>query len=1174
MATVQRKKATSRTGDAAPAQLKPRRLKWKLLLLTLVVGCVLLLAAGPTLVVCGPWRDALIGWCLADLRGQVSTGDASLGWFSPLEVSQLAVADPQGQPVLAVSSLQTEKSLLGLLLQPGDLGKVTLNGAQIELVLRDDGSNLEEMLAAWLTTPPPASSRQVGLELDIHDARLAIHDTSSGQQCVIDSLAMHAAVPNKPGQPLEATVNGTIRHNGRSGPLTLKISNTPGQGTGEQQAASSGSLTLNVKEFPLAVCQAIVCRGLPHSKLAGTLAADLTCQWDAGDHGHARRAAAGQVDIAALAVGGPWLAGDRLALDKLTIPCQAVWAGNRLDIRRLQAVCDIGQIKAQGTLLEPEKAITVDSLAGLIAVLDGSSGNLSGNIDLAKLANLLPRAVGLKKGLRLTAGSLAWQLNGQDSGGSPSYSGTIDASKLVAQHEGRQLTWDSPLHASFAAHGQGAATVLDQLECQADFVQVSGQGNSRQLQLSGKFDLGRLDEQLGQFIDFGANRIDGQGTFSANYQRDAATAFSAAAQFNLDQLQLMAGGKPWVDQPWAVQAQLKGQLPAGKAWQIDAADLNAQLGSDQAEVKLTHGISGPMAACQVPLTARIAGSAASWLARLQACTGALPDYAAAGQIELQLAATCSPDAIKVDSALLTSQPLEVRGPLFAMEEAEARVEASGALDLGQQRAAGWKARLQTTSFSADLADGTLAWAAGQPGASGTLAFAGDLSRLQNALGLAAGYWRLGGNINGKGSLRQSGARSSIDASATIDNLIASPARGQVVAGGKVELTLKGDYDNAADVLRLAACNVASADIVLAAAGTIQHAATRPNLDLKGRYEYDLAVLTALLQPKFGSNIQLTGREAREFRLQGPLIAAANADGTAPDAPAANGGVTAHAHSPAALLSGQASLGWQAASLYGFNLGPTALEAQLAGGMLRLVPAQLPVNGGSVNLGGQVQPLSAAGVFTLQPGVVVDHVQITEKLGHPGLMFVLPMASRSQVQGQVSVAIGNCQVPLANPQAGDVSGQLTIHELELIRGPFMQELSGLLDRNEPAQLAQNSVVPFRMVQGRIYHEGLQLKLHEITVRTYGSVGLDQSLAIMAEVPLPLHWLPEGAATDALKQKTIHVPIGGTLAKPQIDRGEVERLAGQAVREASEAVLRNGIAKPLERLLGPLKSQGEN
>ncbi|HWC88767.1 MAG TPA: hypothetical protein VG433_03910, partial [Pirellulales bacterium] len=553
---------------------------------------------------------------------------------------------------------------------------------------------------------------------------------------------------------------------------------------------------------------------------------------------------------------------------------QAVWEGNRLDVSRLQATCDVGQFSAEGTLLEPQQVAAITSVADLAGALSGSSGEVAGNIDLAKLARLLPRSIGLKSGVQLTAGSLSWQISGKDIGGQPSYSGTVDASKLVAQAKGRQLTWESPLHASFAAHGKGRAAVLDQLQCQSDFVALTAQGDVHSLQASGKYDLGRLCDQLGQFVDLGTRRIDGQGAFSANYQGDAAGAFNAAAQFNLDQFQMTVAGNPWTDQAWTLAAQVNGRLPAGKPLSVNAAQITGQFGSDQVSVKLAPGPVTVMPdGVFIPIVAHVTGQAGTWLTRAQALGGVLPGVAAAGQIDLQVSARCSQTpTIIIDSAVLTSQPLEFRSPQLALEESEGRLEASGRVELAGRSASGWKARLQTTSFSADLADGAYAWAPGQQGLSGAVDFAGDLVRLQNSLGLTGGAWRVGGMLSGKGTIRQSGSASAIDMTAGIDNLIGSPAQGQAIAAGKVALAVKGDYDRAADTLRLAACNLSCPLMVFEASGTIQQAASRPTVDLSGRWEYDLETLTALLQPKFGNNIQLSGHEARSFRLQGPLVA--------------------------------------------------------------------------------------------------------------------------------------------------------------------------------------------------------------------------------------------------------------------------------------------------------------
>lgn len=1151
MATVERDRKSTRGARAAPRQQsRPRR--FRLLVLGIAIGGMLPIAALPTLITCRPWCNSIASRFVAGSGARVSIGSVSLGWFTPLSASQITVTDPAGQPIATVASLKTEKSVLGLLGRRNDLGKILIDGFEANVVLREGGSNVEDLLAPWLYGPQTKSPLPIAFDLELQNGRVSIEDTVSKQKFTLDNLSVSAAGALDGSKPLDATVAAALQYNGGSSPLKFKLAGAAA--AADAQSASSPVLSVAVQQVPLSVFQSIVGRRLPGTSLSGMLTCKLDCQADLDTRGQWRRTITGQLDIAKLSVGGPWLAGDRLSVEKLNAPVELVWQQARLDIRRLQLASDLGELKLLGSVPEPAKALGATSAAELLSALDGSSAELSAAIDLAQLAQQIPHAIGLKPGVQLTAGSATCQIKAQDLKGSANYTGTLDIAKIVAQHDGRELAWDAPLHARFAAHGEGRQMVVDQLDCESDFLEISGQASAGAMQASGKFDLGRLCDRLGQFVELGTRRMDGQGSFSAELRSDSEGAFAGTGQLKVERLQANIAGTPWTDGPWSIDAQLKGQHDANKPFRIDTAQLTGQLGADQVSARLNDPAQGPLAEMRLPLTVHVSGQLETWLARGQVLGIALPGIAASGQMDLQASAVCSPQAITIQSAVLTCEPLAIRSAAVSLNEAEARLEAVGRVDLQTSRCEGCKADLQTTSFSVELAEGGACWAAGKVGASGTVGFAGDLARLQNSLGLAD-KWRVGGVVNGKAVIQEGESANSADVSARIDNLVASPAQGKVISAGAVQLAIKGDYDRNADTVRLAICNLSSSLAQLEASGSVEQASTAPKVDLSGRWEYDLQTLTALLQPKFGNNIQLSGREARTFRVQGPLAAVA-----APP-PAAN------------MLTGNASFGWEAANLYGFQLGPAVLEAQLTGSALRLTPAQLAVNGGQVNVAGQVQPLSPDGVFTLPPGVVVDHVQIAEKLGHPGLMFVLPMASRSQVQGQVSVAISNCQLPLGRPEAADVSGQVTIHELELIRGPFMQELAGLLNRNEPAQIAQNSVVPFRMVQGRIYHEGLELRLREMTVRTYGSVGLDRSLAIMAEVPVPLAWLPQGIGPEALKQRTIHVPIGGTLDHPQLDHREVERLAGEFLRNASENVLRGAIAKPLQRLLGPLEKPAE-
>ncbi|OHB85765.1 MAG: hypothetical protein A2V98_23275 [Planctomycetes bacterium RBG_16_64_12] len=108
----------------------------------------------------------------------------------------------------------------------------------------------------------------------------------------------------------------------------------------------------------------------------------------------------------------------------------------------------------------------------------------------------------------------------------------------------------------------------------------------------------------------------------------------------------------------------------------------------------------------------------------------------------------------------------------------------------------------------------------------------------------------------------------------------------------------------------------------------------------------------------------------------------------------------------------------------------------------------------------------------------------------------------------------------------------------------------------------------MVDGRVYHKDLEFVFPDLVIRTYGSVGLDQSLAITAEMPIPPKWLGNDALVNsALRDQLMRVPIGGTLSKPKIDQKALDRLSQQFLQKAARNVLEDGLNRGFERLFGP-------
>ena len=104
----------------------------------------------PGIVVHTPLLHWILGKATADLNGSVTVDSASLGWLSPVAVEGVEVKDAKGEPCCRCRAWPAIGRWLAIVCNYTNLGQFTLDGPKLSLVLRDDGSNLEDLLAKYL----------------------------------------------------------------------------------------------------------------------------------------------------------------------------------------------------------------------------------------------------------------------------------------------------------------------------------------------------------------------------------------------------------------------------------------------------------------------------------------------------------------------------------------------------------------------------------------------------------------------------------------------------------------------------------------------------------------------------------------------------------------------------------------------------------------------------------------------------------------------------------------------------------------------------------------------------------------------------------------------------------------------------------------------------------------
>ena len=275
-------------------------------------------------------------------------------------------------------------------------------------------------------------------------------------------------------------------------------------------------------------------------------------------------------------------------------------------------------------------------------------------------------------------------------------------------------------------------------------------------------------------------------------------------------------------------------------------------------------------------------------------------------------------------------------------------------------------------------------------------------------------------------------------------------------------------------------------------------------------------------------------------------------------------------------------------MQGVTIGAGDIDAKLAGGKVEFAPMDVPVSEGRVLLAPTVLLDRSPMLVTLPAGPLVDRVRISPQMCTGWFKYIAPLvADATAAQGTFSVSLDRAAIPLDVPSAGEVEGVLEIHTAQIGPGPLSQQLlllaaqiKAIADGNllgaptAPTErwldLPQQRIA-FRMAENRVYHEGLQMSAKDVVIRTSGSVGTDQTIALIAEVPVRDEWLSRSQHLAAFRGQSIKIPIHGTLTNPKLDQNALTQITQQAVTGAANQYIQGGV-KQLDSELNKQLNRG--
>jgi translocation and assembly module TamB len=1097
--------------------------RWKRRLLLVIV----LLAAGawfaPFIASQTGLHNRAAREALADFRGSVEIGSASLGWFSAVELRDVVVKDAQGRTLLAAPKITSTKSLADLLRDRSDLGEFAIEQPVIEIICTNGSSNLEESITSFLKDESPPAPSRTAISVKVSGGTIVLYD--AGSQSKFESVNASIRVPASRD---EAVALG-VRTTSSGGTLAAEIS------LGDKNTAR-----LTAGAWPLEAISPFVKRAEPTTTVAGKLTTDLKLAWS---HDDKRLSASvdGTASVRDLNLGGSWLQGDRLKLAAAELPIKAEVIGRKIRVERADLKCDVGALSAAGSFNADEPS---DKL------FDQPGVKFNGEIDLAKLATLLPKLLRVRDGTTIREGKVVLNLASQTTPNGTMWDGSVRTSALKAERGGKPIDWPEPLTVEFTGRvPAGHLPTFDKLVCRSDFIAINAKGSPESFRGAANVYLDRLSARLGEFVDLRGAKLAGEAAAWVVASRAPDGPFKCDGGIELKQFAFTDGTHRGINEPaLSLKASAAGLWPPHGSIRVDSGSLTITAGPDTAEIKLLEPIPDVRQPASGKLSTKITGDLGRWMARVRGFVR-IPAYNFGGQTTAMGSVRFDRDLIAVDRLTIGIEGARFRGAGLDLDEP--RLDASAALTI--QSSAIEFANFRIASQVLNLADGKLTIetpADGNSAVSGGGQVITDLSRLGRTLKLQSdpkGSDALHGRGSGPIRFRWQGDATTFAGTLDVRDFAYGDSKTTGISEAQLKLDIDARYDQTPDRLTLNHAKVERSGLAVDAKGFLAKFDSSLDVALGGTIAYDLAKLSPELRTSLGGNFQAAGQGSRPFTVSGSL-----GSGTL-----------------FAKLNAGAGLGWDSIQAYGFDVGKSEFTVKLAGGQAVISPIYATFGGGKCGIEPSLRldPQPAELVFARRP--IIDRAKLTPAVCASALGYALPViANSAQASGEISAAIDDNHIPLADMKKAVVKGRLVVHKATIGPGPIIAEIMKLTGSTSTTMtLANDMTVPVRIEGGRVYHENLAVTVNGYTIKTSGSVGFDGSLSMVADVPIP-GTLPGLKNNPVLKKavegKIVKVPLAGTVAKPVVDHAAFQAAVASLAKDAMKGIGKDLLNKELERL----------
>lgn len=1174
--------------------------RWLYALLAIVTLVLFL----PNIVTMLGLQQQAVNMFAGDIDGELKIGRMTAGWFQPVTIRNVSLFDRDGQAVLSIAEIKSSRRLWSLL-RTDDYGHFDIKQPVVSLHLKKNGSNLEDVLAAFITPEKPDASLQPTptgngstpaptplpkVSLRVIDGAATLTSETSREAWSIDQLeaAVQLVTDHAAGETaLQCRVTefspdaGGTQIPQSSGNLSLSAEIDGGQPDADHTKLKFASVQANVdsSQLPLSIISPLAERFIGAMEVRGNLdcqlaaACDLTATTIAAD--------VAKLNVSQLQIASPELLGtDRFQIRNALATGKINLSPQTLSADAFEFRTDVGYLQANGNF-----GFAQLNSAAAGTQLPGGDFRMDGELDLASLMKMLPATFHTHEDLQVETGSANFHVRSRQR----QLMLNLDLANLKARRSGQEIVWREPVRVVADVSDASGQLMLKNFQCLTDFITVQGNAGFTEGVFEVKGDLAMLTKRIGQFVDLQQMETGGtlDGKFGWQLKPGSQLNLGGATgvqpidvigNFAIDQpLIRMPGVADW--KPGSAVLQISAALQAFDAGriQVDSAAAKAVIGREQMLLTLAAPIADAASNEVWNFQAQAVGDVGGYLKHAQNFVDLGP-IAAAGNLDFQSGVSVTRTEIGFSNATVAIDQFAFEGYSVIVRENRVTANVNGRYDLNTGVIGIAQTSLSSSGVSASGQNLTIV-VADNIQINGDTAFRADISRVADwlqlspgdddvfYLGDAQGTLRLVSDDAGIGGLLDmkvtdlaaamkqtltAGNRQPFQQVAAKASLV--PFWSEANVGIRGGLKLANDFDGIA----LDKMQLQSKTLTATTTGSIVEMSGPMLMNLSGVWNPQWDLVNSLLDVYTGRTVRLRGTGEQPFLVRGPIFETDPSQPSPPFLPA--------------QFQASTRVAWADGQVLDLPIGEGLVEVIVDQGVVSTTVHPVSFSGGQIKANPKVDLRSAEPVLYLDRHRLMDRVQLTPETCASLLKYVNPLAAgATQAQGTFSVDSDGVQVPLYDPMKMEARAVVVLEDVVVSAGPMAQQLIGIVQQvrsvvkpeGDPnrdygtwLKMSQQSI-PVAVKNGRVYHEGIRMSHDDVTLSTTGSVGLDQTLDMVAEIPIPDAWLARSKYLAGLKGKSISIPIGGTVSQPKLDRDAVRQFTTQIARDLAGNAINQAI-----------------